>query len=182
MNFHHFHHGTDRSAWVGRWSVRPVACGWPAVFFRWSIWEWFACQSLAPDCHIMHVYIYIYTYNPFIIYIYSDDNMIIMVPGIDKQTYHCIHILCLSYIHIFIAYIYIYIYIYIYCYLWYDVYNRYSEVNRFKTKPTVFGGCFFLGEGQGDCSMRCKVVKWDYLHFPKVNDNLKQSSGPCMFV
>lgn len=120
---------------------------------------------------------YIYTYNPFIIYIYSDDNMIIMVPGIDKQTYHCIHILCLSYIHIFIAYIYIY-----YCYLWYDVYNRYSEVNRFKTKPTVFGGCFFLGEGQGDCSMRCKVVKWDYLHFPKANDNLKQSSGPCMFV
>ena len=56
---------------------------------------------------ILCMYIYIYIQSIYHIYIYSDDNMIIMVPGIDKQTYHCIHILCLSYIHIFIAYIYI---------------------------------------------------------------------------
>ena len=116
--------GADR--W-DRWHVGDLQC-----FSRWSIWEWFACQSLAPDCHIMHVYIYIYIQSIYHIY-YSDDNMIIMVPGIDKQTYHCIHILCLSYIRIFIAYIY-------YCYLWYDVYNRYSEVNRFKTKPQFLEG------------------------------------------
>ena len=83
-----------------------------------------------------------------------------------QYTYIYIYV----YIHTHHTYIYMYIYIYTHIYtgyhLRYDVYNRYSLFWRYTNLKTkhIFWRVFMIW-GEGDCGVRCKVVKWDVFQF-----------------